>query len=178
MAAAVTSIPLALTPPPPLYKVPPSSRASQMPATPPAMAAVAHSGITSAAVSVVSCHLVAPRAFSSAVSASRCVASSRATASSAATVSTSSWSALIASSDLATARLLAVPASTAGRPVVSCRPLSVAEFASESSRAVTLAEAVLRLVPAKAAMSGWATQVPPLTGSAAGNAAGSTTSGP
>ena len=30
----------------------------------------------------------------------------------------------------------------------------------------------------KSAMSGWATQVPPLTGSAAGNAAGSTSSGP
>ena len=127
---------------------------------------------------VVSCHLVAPRAVSSAVSPSRWVASSRATASSAATVSTSSWSALIASSDLATARLLAVPASTAGRPVLSCRPLSVAEFASELSRAETSAETVFRSVSVKSAMSGWATQVPPLTGSAAGNAAGSTTSGP
>ena len=54
------------------------------------------SGITSAAVSLVSCHLVAPRAVSSAVSPSRWAASSRATASSAATVSTSSSSALIA----------------------------------------------------------------------------------
>ena len=40
----------------------PSSRASQIPATPPVSAATSDNGITSAAVSLVSCHLVAPRA--------------------------------------------------------------------------------------------------------------------
>ncbi len=153
----------------------PSSRASQIPAIPPASAVTSASGITSAAVSLVSCHLVAPRAVSSAVSPSRWAASSRATASSAATVSTRSSSALIASSDLATARLSPVSASTVGRLVVRLTPLSKRE-ASPIAR--TWAAAADRPEALKAAMSGWATQVPVPSASRPGNTPGDTTSGP
>ena len=154
--------------------MPPSSRASQIPATPPTSAVTTDSGITSAAVSLVSCQLVAPRAVSSAVSPSRWAASSRATASSAATVSTSSSSALIASSDLATATLPPVSASTVGRLVVRVRPLSRPGPRSTPA----LAEMADRWLAVKSAMSGWATQVPVPTVSWPGNALGDTTSGP
>ena len=152
----------------------PSSRASQIPAIPPTAAVISDSGITSAAVSLVSCHLVAPRAVSSAVSPSRWAASSRATASSAATASTRSSSALIASSDRATATLSPVLASTVGRLVVRVRPLSRPEAPSEPA----WAEMAVRSLGLKSAMSGWATQVPVPTVSWPGNALGDTTRGP
>ncbi len=136
------------------------------------------SGITSAAVSLVSCHLVAPRAVSSAVSPSRWAASSRETASRAATVSTSNSSAQIPSSDRATATSSPVLASTIGRSVVRLRPLSKFELAIDASSALTSAAMADRLPAAKSAMSGWATQLPVPTVSRPGNAAGDTTKGP
>ena len=148
----------------------PSSRASQIPPIPPISAVTSASGITSAAVSLVSCHLEAPRAASSAVSPSRWPASSRATASSAATVSTRSSSALIASSDLATAMLSPVSASTVGRLVVRVSALSRLE---SPSMGMANRSAVL-----KSAMSGWATQVPVPSASRPGNTPGDTTRGP
>ena len=126
--------------------------------------------MTSAAVSLVSCHLVAPRAVSSAVSPSRCAASSRATASSAATVIARSSSALIPSSDLATAKLSPVSASTVGRLVVRVSALSRLElpWMDTANRSAVL----------KPAMSGWATQVPVPSASRPGNMPGDTTRGP
>ena len=154
------------------------NRANQTPAIPPASAATAHSGTTSAAASRVSCQRVAPRAVSSAVSLSRWVTSSLAAASVAATESTSSCRPLITSSALATARLSPMSASTTGRLVVSCTPLSVSESLSEFWSAVWSAAIADRSVPVKAAMSGCITQVAPLAASAAPNAAGATRSGP
>ena len=153
----------------------PSSRASQIPATAPTSAVTSDSGITSAAVSLVSCHLVAPRAVSSAVSPSRWAASSRATASSAATVSTRSSSALIPSSDLATATLSPVSASTVGRLVVRVRALSRLDASPIAPRPAEMADRPEALKPA---MSGWATQVPVPSASRPGNAPGDTTRGP
>ncbi len=93
-------------------------------------------------------------------------------------MSTRSCSALITSSDLATARSLLVAASTAGRPVVISTALSRGELTIDSRSAVKSAEMADRSVPVKAVMSGCATQLPPPTASRAGNAAGSTSSGP
>jgi hypothetical protein len=158
--------------------VPPSQRASQIPAAPPAAATASDSGTTSAAVSRMSCHRVAPRAVSSAVSSSRCAASSRATASSAATVSTSSCSPLIASSDRARARLLPVSASSVGRLEVSWIPLSVFELFSEAWSDAMSAETADSSLPATELRSGWATQVPVPAVSGPENAACVTISGP
>jgi hypothetical protein len=188
-AAIASSQAPALTPlPPEPFRVPPSSRASHTPAAPPAGAVITESGTTSAAVSRMSCQRAAPRAVSSAVSLSRCAASSRATATSAASASTISCSALIASSDRATARLLPVFASTVGSCVVSCTELRAAAFDTEDTSAPTLAEIVDRSVLLKRDMSGWATQVPVAALSWPGavavaaswleNAVGATTSGP
>ena len=61
---------------------------------------------------------------------------------------------------------------------VSCAPLDSAELATELCSADTSAATWPRSVSVNAAMSGWAAQVALLTGSAAPNAAGSTSSGP
>ena len=167
--------------------VPPRTRASHTPPAPPASAASTDSGITSAAVSPASCHRVAPRAVSSAVSPSRWADSSRAIAISAAVASTISCSALIASSDLATARLLPVSASTVGRLVVSCTELRAPELEAPDVSALTSAGIADKSASEKRDMSGWTTQVPVPTASWPGetaaasleeNADGATTSGP
>ena len=91
--------------------------------------------MTSASASTgrVSCHLVAPRARSSADSSSRRLASSRAASTSAAPATSSNSSAPIVNSDLASTTLLAMPASSCGRRVVTCSPdgrIKVVSFAT------------------------------------------------
>ena len=135
-----------------------STLASLIPANAPATDTSANVGSTSAAVSQVSWDLVAPRATSSAVSPSRWVASSRATATSAAMARTSSSRALITSINRATARLLAVPASTDGRLETTCAPFRKLEFGSEAASAATLADIELGS-PWNAVRSGCATHV-------------------
>ena len=149
-----------------------------MPASAPTADTSADNGTTSAAVSLVSCQRVAPRAMNSAVSSSRWAASSRPTAASATTASTRICRALIASSDRATVRLLPAASSTVGRLVVSCAPFRKVAFGSDAARAATLAESGPRLPSWKDVMSGCASHDPLCCVSAGPNAAWLTTSGP
>ena len=116
--------------------------------------------MASAAVSRTSCQRVAPRAVSIADSPSRWPASSRATASRAAPASRKSSTALMASSDRATSRLLAVPLSTEGRLVVSVRAGSSSAFCSDCRRSSTRPATVLSSLAGTLAVCGWASQEP------------------
>ncbi len=155
-----------------------STLASQIPASAPATDTNTDNGIASTAARRVSCARVAPRAVSSAVSASRWAVSSRPTASSAAMARTRSCRALITSSDQATVRSLPAAVRMDGRLVVVCAPFRTLEFGSGSDRAVTLAAIGSRLPAGNAAMSGCATHDPLSIVSAAPNAAWFTISGP
>ncbi len=137
-----------------------SAPASRMPARAPMTDTSTDNGTTSAAVSLVSCHRVAPRATSSAVSSSRCAASSRPTASSAAMARTRICRPLITSSDQATVRALSAALSTVGRLVVSCAPFRKVAFGSDAARALTFAEIEPRPPSGNAVMSGWASHDP------------------
>ena len=155
-----------------------SASASRTPASAPTTDTSADNGTTSAAVSVMSCQRVAPRAMSSAVSPSRWAASSRPTAASATMASTRICRTLITSSDRATVRLLPAASSAVGRFVASCAPFRKAAFGSEAARAATLAASGPRFPSGKAAMSGCASQDVLCCVSAEPKAPWLTTSGP
>lgn len=162
----------------PSAPAPTSASASRTPASAPTADTTVDSGTTSAAVSLVSCQRVAPRAMSSAVSPSRWAASNRPTAASATTARTRISRALITSSDWATVRLLPAAVSTVGRPVAICAPFRKVAFGSDATRAATLAESGPRLPSGKAVMSGCASHDPLCCVSPGPKAAGLTTSGP
>ena len=116
--------------------------------------------MASAAVSRTSCQRVAPRAVSIADSPSRWPASSRATASRAAAASRESRTALMASSERATSRLLAVPLSTEGRLVVRLRSGNCSAFCSVCRSTSTRPATVPSSRAGMLAVCGWASQEP------------------
>ncbi len=77
----------------------------------------------------------------------------------------------MASSERATSRSLAVPSSTAGRPVVRVRAGSCWALASASRRLVTFAATVVSWLAGMLAVCGAASHVPWLTASAPAEAA-------
>jgi hypothetical protein len=153
--AASQALPVGPAPPPDT-----SSRASRTPNTPPAAAAITHSGMASAAVNRTSCQRFAPRAVSMADSPSRWPASSRAAASRAAAASRNSSTAQMASSERATSRSLAIPSSTAGRLVMSVRDGSCWALASVDRRPFTLAATAVSWSAGMLSVCGSASQVP------------------
>ena len=136
--------------------------------------------MTSASASTgrVSCHLVAARARSSADSSSRRLASSRAASISAAAATRSNASAPIANSDLASTMLLAMPASTPVRRVVTWTPDGRISVISADVAWLVLTARVLMSCRAMADADGSTYHEAWLAVRTLWNAAGLTTAGP
>ena len=156
-----------------------SSAASLVPISTPAAAATLATSTVSASGGPVSCQRVAPRALSRADSSSRLPASSRAARASAAAASSASCSAPMASSDLATARLLARPVSSWGRPVVTCAPFRLFPVCSCAAAWLTFPARLSRSSGRMPSGSSRATQdTLPTVRRPGPNAAGLATAGP
>ena len=128
--------------------------ASHAPATAPPIPAITHSGTASAMAIQTSCTRVAPRAASMAYSPSRCAARSCAAATRAAPASRNSSTAVMASSDRETPRLVAVPVSTESRLVFRVRPEIAGELETACRSPDTRVATVRKLPSGIAGVSG------------------------
>ena len=148
-----------------------------VPASTPARPAAAPSTTASASTGRTTCHLVAPRARSSADSSSRRLASSRAASTSPAPATSSNSSAAIVNSDRVSTMVVAMPARSCGRLEVTASPSGRSTVSCETA-ALVPALSASRFPRAMADACGNTIHEPWPTVSAPPNAAGFTTAGP
>ena len=157
---------------------PASGPVSRTPANTPTTLATAATTSASASTGRISCHLVAPRARSSADSSSRILASSRAASTSAAAATSSNASAPMVNSDLASVIVLAMPARTCGRRLVTCSPDGRTNVVRLVSAWLVFGASTPMFPWARAAACGSTNHEPWLAARPLRNAAGFTTAGP